>query len=278
MVSSNALVPQVIDITPEMFLLAKGEGNRLDDKGKENAIRQICTTLKLNPAGVPVQFLNLKGKLVPYLTRGATDQIRHRAGISTEILERSIQQGVYLVRVKVTLPDGRVDESTGAVHIEGLKGEDLANAFLKAETKAKRRATLSAVGLGIMDESEIPQDAERLPPPVLSKQPEPVKVAPRPMVKKAEPAPVVSAPAVKAPEPNQAAKAPEIPDGDDPFVGDAAPVLASKGQLAQIKALAPPGDWIKQMLARLGRKSGSEMTFDEADDVLASLKAERGIE
>ena len=42
----------------------------------------------------------------------------------------------------------------GVVSIAGLKGEALANAMMKAETKAKRRATLSICGLGWMDEVE----------------------------------------------------------------------------------------------------------------------------
>ena len=50
---------------------------------------------------------------------------------------------------------GRCDESTGIVNITGLKGTDLANELMKAETKAKRRVTLSICGLGMLDESEI---------------------------------------------------------------------------------------------------------------------------
>src|SRR5690606_8779893 len=51
--------------------------------------------------------------------------------------------------------NGRVDSDTGAVPIAGLKGEAKANAILKAITKAKRRVTLSMVGLGMLDESEV---------------------------------------------------------------------------------------------------------------------------
>jgi hypothetical protein len=60
------------------------------------------------------------------------------------------------------LANGRTDESTGAVPIKGVHGEALANAFLKAETKAKRRVTLSICGLGLLDETEletIPRDS-----------------------------------------------------------------------------------------------------------------------
>jgi hypothetical protein len=50
---------------------------------------------------------------------------------------------------------GRTDIARGAVNISGLKGEMLANAMMKAETKAKRRATLSICGLGLLDEVEV---------------------------------------------------------------------------------------------------------------------------
>ena len=58
---------------------------------------------------------------------------------------------------------GREDEATGVVNIKGLGGEALANALMKAETKAKRRLTLSIVGLGFLDESEVeglPRDVD----------------------------------------------------------------------------------------------------------------------
>jgi len=43
----------------------------------------------------------------------------------------------------------------GALSLKGLNAEDRANAIMKAETKAKRRVTLSICGLGFLDESEI---------------------------------------------------------------------------------------------------------------------------
>jgi hypothetical protein len=50
---------------------------------------------------------------------------------------------------------GREDESTGAVALGTLKGDAMANALMKAETKAKRRVTLSLAGLGWLDETEL---------------------------------------------------------------------------------------------------------------------------
>jgi hypothetical protein len=41
-----------------------------------------------------------------------------------------------------------------AVSVANLKGEAYCNALMKAETKAKRRATLDLLGLGILSEEE----------------------------------------------------------------------------------------------------------------------------
>jgi hypothetical protein len=75
--------------------------------------------------------------------------------VSVVELTESEREGVYIVTAKVTNAEGRTDMSKGAVTIGSLKGDALANAFMKAETKAKRRATLSLCGLGFLDETEI---------------------------------------------------------------------------------------------------------------------------
>jgi hypothetical protein len=72
-------------------------------------------------------------------------------GVSVTELQEREREGVFLVVAKVANKTGRTDVSTGAVSIGGLKGEHLANALMKAETKAKRRATLSICGLGFLD-------------------------------------------------------------------------------------------------------------------------------
>ena len=43
----------------------------------------------------------------------------------------------------------------GAVDIKGLAGEKLANALMKATTKAIRRTVLAHCGLGMLDETEL---------------------------------------------------------------------------------------------------------------------------
>lgn len=115
----------------------------------------VCQSLGLNPLTKPFDYINLNGKLTLYASKGCTDQLRARDGISINIVGRDVIEGVYVVTAKAATASGRVDESTGAVPIESLKGEAKANAFMKAETKAKRRVTLSLCGLGILDETEL---------------------------------------------------------------------------------------------------------------------------
>jgi hypothetical protein len=62
---------------------------------------------------------------------------------------------IYIVTARAKDRTGREDESTGAVPLGNLKGDALANALMKCETKAKRRVTLSIAGLGWLDETEL---------------------------------------------------------------------------------------------------------------------------
>ncbi len=85
-------------------------------------------------------------------------------------------EGIYSVTAMATDKTGRTDESIGAVPIDGMKGETRANAMMKAETKAKRRVTLSICGLGMLDETEvetIPGAFPTSPPPVQQTKPAP---------------------------------------------------------------------------------------------------------
>lgn len=105
-----------------------------------------------------IGLINLQGKEVPYIQRAGTDQLRQKNKISITITAREKVGDCYVVTARATTPDGRTDESIGVVPLQefgkSLSGDKLANAFMKAETKAKRRVTLSICGCGFMDESE----------------------------------------------------------------------------------------------------------------------------
>lgn len=128
----------------------------LSDSDKVQYVIKLCNSLGLNYLTKPFQLLKTDGKLKLYATKDATEQLRKINSISITKLESEIlDKRLCIVKAHGILPDGRTDMATGVTYIENLKGDLLANAFMKAETKAKRRLTLSISGLGILDESEV---------------------------------------------------------------------------------------------------------------------------
>jgi hypothetical protein len=132
-----------------------GDLSKLSPEQRMSYYGEVCKSLGLNPYTRPFQYITLNGKLTLYATRDATDQLRRAQLVSITITGRERVEDVYIVTARATTAEGRSDESTGVVSIGGLKGDNLANALMKAETKAKRRVTLSICGLGWMDESEL---------------------------------------------------------------------------------------------------------------------------
>jgi hypothetical protein len=115
----------------------------------------VCKSVGLNPLTQPFEYINLNGKLRLYAKRDCTDQLRKIHAVSVRIVGRDLIGDIYVVTAQAKDKHGREDESTGAVNIHGKNNDDLANAYMKAETKAKRRVTLSICGLGLLDESEV---------------------------------------------------------------------------------------------------------------------------
>lgn len=132
-----------------------GDLAKLSPAERVSYYRQTCESLGLNPLTRPFEYITLNGKLTLYARKDATEQLRNRHNVSVAIVGRELVEGVYVVTARATLPNGRTDESIGAVAVEGVKGEARANSYMKAETKAKRRVTLSVVGLGWLDETEV---------------------------------------------------------------------------------------------------------------------------
>ena len=138
-----------------------------------------CEALKLNPRLRPFQYLTLDKKLVLYADKGCADQLRAIWKVS--VLTKAERVGdCYMVTATATTPDGRTDQDIGAVSIiepdtirrwdndtngwrhdanpragKQIQGDALANAIMKATTKAKRRVTLSICGAGLPDEEDI---------------------------------------------------------------------------------------------------------------------------
>lgn len=136
-------------------VLVQGDLKGLTEPQRAEYYNSVCSSLGLNPLTRPFDFMTLNGKLLLYAKKDCTEQLRNIHSISLAIVGREMVDGVYVVTTRATTPAGRTDESVGAVTIKGLQGENLANAFMKAETKSKRRVTLSICGLGLLDESEV---------------------------------------------------------------------------------------------------------------------------
>jgi len=113
-----------------------------------------CRAAGLDPAAQPFQYINLNGKLTLYASKGCTDQLSRVHGIKVVIVSQSTETGLRVVHVRAETKDGRATDEIGAVSVANLGGEALANAMMKAVTKAKRRAILSMCGLGMLDETE----------------------------------------------------------------------------------------------------------------------------
>jgi hypothetical protein len=135
--------------------IAAGDIGKLGPDQRIALYRAVCDSMGLNPLTQPFQYLTLSGKTVLYATKSCTEQLRSIHGVSVVRMEREIIGDILTVTVAVTERTGREDISTGSVSLAGLKGENLSNAHMKAETKAKRRATLSICGLAVLDETEV---------------------------------------------------------------------------------------------------------------------------
>jgi hypothetical protein len=88
------------------------------------------------------------------LNKSGAEQLNKVHNLSMEITDNKTIGDIYVVTGRASV-NGRVTDSTGAVNIKGLYGDALANAYMKAETKAKRRATISLLGLAMLDETEV---------------------------------------------------------------------------------------------------------------------------
>ena len=145
---SAAVVEQVV---------INGDLDKLSAQDRVAYYTRVCESVGVNPFTRPFQYIRLNGKLTLYAAKDCTEQLRAQRGISITGLAATFDKdaAVYTVIATAIDREGRTDSATGAVPLGNeVKGEARANAIMKAETKAKRRVTLSISGLGWLDESE----------------------------------------------------------------------------------------------------------------------------
>lgn len=136
-------------------VLIHGDLSTLCESDRIAYYSRVCEGLGLNPLTRPFDYIRLNGKLTLYAKREATEQLRKIHAVSINIVSRELVDDIYVVTARATLPDGRCDESIGAVYLGQAQGEIRANLLMKGESKAKRRVTLSLCGLAMLDETEV---------------------------------------------------------------------------------------------------------------------------
>lgn len=139
-------------------ILVDGDLEKLNPEQRLQYYAMKCEAAGLDPRSQPFLFVRLQGKLVLYATKSATQQLCGRNKISTEILGSNTDGGMIEYRVRAKRPDGQFADEIGVV--PEARGNEGANARMKALTKAKRRAVLALCGLEVMDESELPEGAQ----------------------------------------------------------------------------------------------------------------------
>lgn len=273
-------------------VLAGGDVSKLEPAQKVSFLIELCKSLKLNHLTQPFGFFRLNGKEVLYAKKDCTDQLRKVHQVSIEIVSRTQVGNLLIVTARATLPSGRKDESIGAVSIAGLTGDALANAMMKAETKAKRRVTLSICGLGITDESELETIAGARDVTPDLKPPTSSEGAAETTVQNPPPAPAKTAAPPEDPlPPMPPPQSEELPDLEANF--DEIPEMQSDEEIVQelggyrirfegnfkgktLKEI-PPGnldkylDWLEKQTPEQVGDSGNELLW-HGDQYLAALR------
>lgn len=158
-------------------IVMRGDLSKLTFKQRHEYVNTLCAIWKLDPLTKPFDWIDLDKKLVLYLNKGGTEQLRRVHGISVIKVEKSREGDMFFVTAYGKDASGREDVATGAVSlvtpeksyfdktkkqrvVVDLGGQPLSreaeiNAILKCESKAKRRLTLSMGGLGMPSEDDI---------------------------------------------------------------------------------------------------------------------------
>jgi hypothetical protein len=215
------------DVSDIERVIMSGDLSKLTPDQRISYYRDVCQSVGLNPLTRPFDYITLSGKLTLYAKKDCTDQLRKLNGVSIEVVARERIDDLYVVTARATTPSGRRDEEIGAVMIGNLRGESLANALMKATTKAKRRVTLSICGLGMLDETEVEtiHDAQVVDMPMSAlEQPRRDGNPPKP------------APERPAPEPEQPHEdgEPEMPENEPMTPEIRAAAVARYHELAKI--------------------------------------------
>ena len=159
-------------------IVLRGDLSGLNEEQKVDYYIAFCRRLGVDPATKPFDILKLKQKQkdgsyltreIMYCPKGGAAQLAAAHKVSTATLTREIVGKAFVVTCKAWTPDGRQTEGIGVVALEGqygpLTAQALCNAMMHADTKARRRAVLDLVSLGMLDETEVEDMQVHVGPP-----------------------------------------------------------------------------------------------------------------
>lgn len=154
-------------------ILGTGDLSQLTNEQRVGYYLEVCSSLGLNPRTRPFDWIEFydpetRGKkLALYPNQSCAAQLRrqHQISVHTGEVTRSPDGSMLKCTATGTTPNGREGTATKYVSIldrEGkpIRGNQLANAYMKCETGALRRLTFSMVGMASppdMDELQRPR-------------------------------------------------------------------------------------------------------------------------
>ncbi|MBT9258254.1 MAG: hypothetical protein KM310_00650 [Clostridiales bacterium] len=132
----------------------------ITDDMKEKA-RNLAVQHGLDPDSEPFRWIRVRNQEQPvlYADRTTVDQLMKIYGLSADIIDQGFERfdsGILVAWAKARVTDGAKSRvSLGAVRAPAHSAFEIANALMKAETKAVRRAVIRFLALPVVDESEL---------------------------------------------------------------------------------------------------------------------------
>ena len=166
---------EIVKFNPALELReCKGDVSRFTDIQRKQLYIELCRAYGFDPLSFPFDYIKDKGNLKIYVNSVGASLLRHKYQVSLKIKSREFHQDMWIVTC-IAVRGNREEEATGAVAVGGYVNK--VNALKKAETQAKRRATLSICGWGWDDEesgtilkAELSDPPQQMLPP--EKQPD----------------------------------------------------------------------------------------------------------
>ena len=166
--STRLSAPQMAELFSTLVL--NSDLSKLSEPQRVEYYKLVCERVGLDPYRKPFDLILLQGKLTMYPNKECTAQLTAMNSLSVTIIDRSISNGLVIATARVHTQDGTDVDDIGVVPFPQAGPDAQANAIMKAVTKAKRRAILSACGLGMVDESELETitDVKEVPQPQIA--------------------------------------------------------------------------------------------------------------